>query len=138
MFYSISCWFSVKIPFHTRFNSVRSFNFTPVLYSWLIYFLGLKPKVSCHGNGINSQFLCASYRSLYLLSSLSFVRLCDVLFIVTAKIIPTCLHKSMHLQCYCTHHFQNPYIFSSKLARRIISGLNLTHLIFIVLQNQQQ
>ena len=63
---------------------------------------------------------------------ISFVRLCDVLFLVTAKIIPTCLHKSMHLQCYCTHHFQNPYIFSSKLARRIISGLNLTHLIRIV------
>ena len=39
---------------------------------------------------------------------------------------------------YCTHHFQNPYIFSSKLARRIICGLNLTHLIFIVLHNQQQ
>ncbi len=44
----------------------------------------------------------------------------------------------MHLQCYCTHHFQNPYIFSSKLARRILSGFNLTHLIFIVLHNQQQ
>ena len=131
---------SAKIPFHTRFHSVRSFSLTGVLYYWLIYFLGLKPKVSYHSNGINSLFLCASYRSLYLLSSLSFVRFCDVLFIVTANIIPTSSSNtsSMHLQCYCTHHFQNTYIFSSKLARRIISGFNLTHLILILLNNQQQ
>jgi hypothetical protein len=42
------------------------------------------------------------------------------------------LNNKYFLQCYCTHHLQNPYIFSSKLARRIIEGLNLTHLIFIV------
>ena len=81
---------------------------------------------------IHIRFLCASYRSLYFLSSLSLVRLCDVLFLVTASIIPTSLHKSYLLQCYCTHHFQNPYIFSSNLARRIIEGLNLKHLIYIV------
>ena len=60
------------------------------------------------------------------------MRLCDVLFLVTAKIIPTSLHKSYLLQSYCTHHFQNPYIFSSHLAHRILEGLNLTHLLFIV------
>ena len=75
-------------------------------------------------------FLCASYRSLYLLSSLSLVRLCDVLFLVTANIIPTCysISKSYLLQCYKTHIFQNAYIFSSKLATRISQGLNVTHL----------
>ena len=80
-------------------------------------------------------FLCASYRSLYLLSSLSLVRLCDVLFLVTANIIPTCysISKSYLLQCYKTHIFQNAYIFSSKLATRISQGLNVTHLSVLVL-----
>ena len=80
-------------------------------------------------------FLCASYRSLYLLSSLCLVRLCDVLFLVTANIIPTCysISKSYLLQCYKTHIFQNAYIFSSKLATRISQGLNVTHLSVLVL-----
>ena len=77
-------------------------------------------------------FLCASYRSLLMLSSLEVVRLCDVLFLFTAKIIPTSKYESYLLQCFRTHHFQNPYMFSSKLGRRIMEGLNLTHLIFIV------
>jgi hypothetical protein len=100
--------------------------------SCLIYFRGVKPEVECHVNGINLRFLCASYRSLYQLSSLSLVRLCDVLFLVTAKIIPTSSRKSYLLQSYCTHHFQNPYIFASYIALRIMQGLNLTHLVFIV------
>lgn len=99
--------------------------------SCFIYFRALTPEVECHGNGVIIRFLCASYRSLYLLSSLSLVRLCDVLFLVTSKIIPTSFHKSYLLQSYCTHHFQNPYIFSSKLAGLIIQGLNLTHLVLI-------
>ena len=79
-------------------------------------------------------FLCASYRSLYLLSSLKAVRLCDVLFLVTAKIIPTCvqLEKSYLLQCYKTHIFRNAYIFSSLLATRIMQGLNVTHLLSVL------
>jgi hypothetical protein len=51
---------------------------------------------------------------------------------VTAKIIPTSLHNSYVLQSYCTHHFQNPNIFSSKLALRIIQGLNLPYVIFML------
>ena len=79
-------------------------------------------------------FLCASYRSLYLLSSLKAVRLCDVLFLVTPKIIPTCvqLEKSYLLQCYKTHIFRNAYIFSSLLATRIMQGLNVTHLLSVL------
>ena len=73
-------------------------------------------------------FLCGSYRSLYLLSSLSLLRLCDVLFLVTAFIIasPVQLEKSYLMGCYKTHIFQNAYIFSSKLVCGIIWGLNLT------------
>ena len=81
-------------------------------------------------------FICGSYRSLYLLSSLSLVRLCDVLFLVTGKIIPTCvqLEKSYLLQCYKTHILRNAYIFSSLLATRIMQGLNVTHLSVLVLR----
>jgi hypothetical protein len=100
--------------------------------SCLIYFRGVKPEIECQGNIIYFRFLCASYRSLYQLSSLSLVRLCDILFLVTAKIIPTSPRKSYLLQSYCTHHFQNPYIFASYIALLIMQGLNLTHLVFIV------
>ena len=111
---------------------------------WFSSLRGVKPVIS-HVNGIgcsssltngmvNLTFLCASYRSLYLLSSLSLVRLCDVLFLVTANIIPTCvqLEKSYLLQCYKTHIFQNAYIFSSKLATRIMQGNNVTYLSVLV------
>ena len=83
--------------------------------------------------GPNLTFLCVCYRSLYLLSSLSLVRLCDVLFLVTANIITLCRSKSLRLQCYKTHIFQNAFIFSSKLATRISQGLNVTHLSNVVL-----
>lgn len=83
--------------------------------------------------GPNLTFLCVCYRSLYLLSSLSRVRLCDVLFLVTANIITLCRSKSLRLQCYKTHIFQNAFIFSSKLATRISQGLNVTHLSNVVL-----
>ena len=83
---------------------------------------------------VNLTFLCATYRSLYLSSSLSLVRLCDLLFVLIAKIIPTCvqLEKSYLLQSYNTHIFCNAYIFSSKFQERIMEGLNVTHLIHLV------
>ena len=83
---------------------------------------------------VNLRFLCASYRSLYLLSSIKMLSLCHLLFVVTPKIIPTCVlnEKSFRMQSYKTHIFQNAYIFSSKLVLRIITGLNLTHLIHSV------
>ena len=91
--------------------------------------------VECHVNSMKTRFLCASYRSLLMLSSLEVVRLCDVLFLFTAKIIPTSKYESYLLQCFRTHHFQNPYMFSSKLGRRIMEGLNVTHLIHLVCTN---
>ena len=83
---------------------------------------------------VNLRFVCASYRSLYLLSSLKMLSLCHLLFLVTPKIIPTCVvnEKSFRMQSYKTHIFQNAYIFSSKLVLRIMEGLNLTHLIHSV------
>ena len=95
---------------------------------------GVKPVIGVFNLRYALTFLCASYRSLYLLSSLSLVRLCDVLFLVTAKIIPTCvqLEKSYLLQCYKTHILRNAYIFSSLLATRIMQGLNVTHLSVLV------
>ena len=86
------------------------------------------------GISVNLRFVSATYRSLYETSSLSFVRLCDLLFVLRAKIIPTCvqLEKSYLLQSYNTHIFCNAYIFSSKLNWRIIQGLNVTHLIHLV------
>ena len=94
----------------------------------------IKPVIGVFNLRYALTFLCASYRSLYLLSSLKAVRLCDVLFLVTAKIIPTCvqLEKSYLLQCYKTHIFRNAYIFSSLLATRIMQGLNVTHLSVLV------
>ena len=87
--------------------------------------------LNCH---VNVTFIFASYRSLYLLSSLSLVRLCNVLFLVTANMIQTCvqLEKSYLLQCYKTHIWANAYIFASKLATRILQGLNVTHLSVLV------
>ena len=93
----------------------------------------LKASLQCQIS-VNLTFLCATYRSLYLSSSLSFVRLCDLLFVLRAKIIPTCvqLEKSYLLQSYNTHIFCNAYIFSSKFQERIMEGLNVTHLIHLV------
>ena len=103
------------------------------------HFRALKPQLHVHSfndfhylaNAKYLTFLCGSYRSLYLLSSLSLLRLCDVLFLVTAFIIaiasPVQLEKSYLMGCYKTHIFQNAYIFSSKLVCGIIWGLNLTH-----------
>ena len=128
------------MKFISRYYCRLSFYLTGVLVC--IYFglaaFGGKPDLqyTCTASsGHILTFLCASYRSLYLLSSLCLVRLCDVLFLVTSNIIPTCysISKSYLLQCYKTHIFQNAYIFSSKLATRISQGLNVTHLSVLVL-----
>ena len=78
--------------------------------------------------------MCASYGSLYLLSSIKMLSLLTTIFLVTPKIIPTIPllhHPSPTMQSYKTHIFQNAYIFSSKLVRCITQGLNLTHLTHI-------
>ena len=118
-------------PFISRYYSQRSFYLTGVL---VFQCSCVKPVIGVFNLRYALTFLCASYRSLYLLSSLKAVRLCDVLFLVTAKIIPTCvqLEKSYLLQCYKTHIFRNAYIFSSLLATRIMQGLNVTHLLSVL------
>ena len=102
------------MKFISRYYFRLSFYLTGVLVC--IYFglaaFGGKPDLqyTCTASsGHILTFLCASYRSLYLLSSLCLVRLCDVLFLVTANIIPTCysISKSYLLQCYKTFSNQN-------------------------------
>lgn len=85
------------------------------------------------------RFLCASYRSLYLTSTLSFLRLCDLLFLLKPKILPYCVHLAISylLQSYLLHIFQNAYIFSSKFPIRVLEGLNVTHLIDLVCRNMR-
>ena len=70
-----------------------------------------------------------------LYSSWFLVQLTGVLFLLCAKIIPTCvqLEKSYFLQSYKTDIFRNAYIFSSKGASTIAQGLNVTHLSNVVL-----
>lgn len=82
-------------------------------------------------------FLCATYRSLFITSGLSLFRLCGILFIKSDEYIPpsVSLEKSYLLESYKTHNIQNAYIFSSKFQERIISGLNVTHLIHLVSSN---
>ncbi len=80
------------------------------------------------------RFVVASYSSLYLLSSIKMLSLCHLVFLVTPKILPTCVvpGKSYLMESYKTHIFQNAYIFSSKIVRILRQGLNLTHLIHFV------
>jgi hypothetical protein len=123
------------------YYSQRSFYLTGVLTSFseskgtgCCCVLTKKPVIGVFNLRYALTFLCASYGSLYLLSSLKAVRLCDVLFLVTAKIIPTCvqLEKSYLLQCYKTHIFRNAYILSSLLATGIVQGLNVTYLLSVL------
>ena len=110
--------------------------------SWLIFGRGVLTQPTLHGmpstirhSMVNLRFLCARTTSLYLYSSLSLVRLTGVLFLLTFNLIPTCVHhdKSYLLQSYKTDIFKNAYIFSSKLGFTIAFGLNLTHLIHLLL-----
>ncbi len=86
---------------------------------------------------LNLRFVNASYTSLYLLSSIKMLSLCHLVFLVTPKILPTCVvpGKSYLMESYKTHIFQNAYIFSSKIVRILRQGLNLTHLIHFVSNN---
>ena len=124
---------SAKVPFVSRNYSVRSFYLTGVLLSRLSSFRGIKADVSV-SNSVNVRFLCANYGSLYLLSSLSLVRLCGLLFLSASKIMPLCegVEKSFLLQCYKVRYFQNAYILASELAGGLMQGLNVTYLIYLV------
>jgi hypothetical protein len=111
-----------------------------VFQGWFHYCVKPVIETGVFNLGYALTFLCASYGSLYLLSSLSLVRLCGVLFLVATSIIPACvqLQKSYLLQCYKTHISQNAYIFSSLLAAGIMQGLNVTYLSALVLRTLGQ
>ena len=83
---------------------------------------------------INLRFVCATYRSLYLLSSESYVTLCDVLFLLTQNTCASSLvfQKSYLLQCYKTLIFANGLVCTLVLGGGIHKGLNVTHLIHLV------
>ena len=131
-----------KILRTSRYYSVRSFYLT-LLFEFEASIRGVKADLQCHLNHhpiyVNLTFVCVTYRSLYLLSALSLVSLCDLLFLIPAFIVPTChlKEKSYLLQSYKTDLFQNAYIFSSKFAARIMRGLNVTHLIHLVLRKMR-
>ena len=101
---------------------------------WLIFIIFHIATFNCYVEANVNTFLCARIRSLYLYSCWFLIRLIGVLFLLTAKIIPTCvpLEKSYFLQCSKTDVFRNAYIFSSKLAYTISIGLNVTHLIHLI------
>ena len=83
---------------------------------------------------INLRFVCATYRSLYLLSSESYVTLCDVLFLLTQNTCPSSLVflGSYLLQCYKTLIFANGLVCTLVVSVAIHKGLNVTHLIHLV------
>lgn len=91
-------------------------------------------------SSINLRFVCATYRSLYLLSSQSYVTLCDVLFLVTQNTCPSILHaaSSYLLQCYKTLIFANALVCTLVVSVAIHKGLNVTHLIHLVCSSHKR
>ncbi len=74
------------------------------------------------------------YRSFCLFSSLNLIRLCGLVFLVTAYQIGssiTLLEKYL-LHIHSHNHFQNAIIFSSKIACSIKNGLNLALLLILL------
>ena len=75
--------------------------------------------------------VCATYGSLYLLSSQSYVSLSDLLFVVSHNTCACSLvfQKSYLLQCYKTLIFANGLLCSMVVSVGLHKGLNVTHLI---------
>jgi hypothetical protein len=88
---------------------------------------------------VNLSFVCVSYGSLYLSSSLALLSLCGLLLLVSTFIIPTSelKAKSCLLHAHKTDIFGNAYIFSCLLAAGIMQALNLTYLIHNVCGNMR-
>lgn len=80
---------------------------------------------------INLTFVCATYGSLYLLSSQSYVTLCGVLFQLATSTCPSSQvnTKSYVLQCYKTLIFADASLCVLVLSVAIDLGLNVRHLI---------
>eukprot|EP00415_Alexandrium_ostenfeldii_P000019 UN0019 len=129
--------FEASTHFISRHYSKRSLYLTGVLVRFshqaflAAIYLHLCWVLNCH---VNVTFIFASYGSLYLLSSLSLVRLCSALFLVATNVIQACvqLEKSYLLQCYKVHIWANAYIFASELAAGVLQGLNVTYLSALV------
>ena len=114
----------------------RSFYFQGVLEIQL----GLiPPQIFIGWAVINLRFVCASYRSLYLLSSQSYLSLADLLFVLSHNSCPSSLvfQKSYLLQSYKTLIFANALVCTLVVSLAIHKGLNLTHLIHLVCSNKR-
>ena len=88
---------------------------------------------------INLIFVCASYSSLYLLSSQSYVTLCDLLFLVSQNTCPSSLVflKSYGFQCYKTLIFANALLCTLLVSVGIHKGFNVTYIIHLVCTNKR-
>ena len=88
---------------------------------------------------INLRFVCATYRSLYLFSSQSYMTLSDQLFLQSQETSPSSLVllKSYLLQSYKTLIFANAVLTTLVLSVGIHKGLNVTHLIHLVSTNKR-
>ena len=110
--------FSSLSPNKNRFNSLK------VLCSTgMPVFSNIRP---LH-KSICITVVSPRYRSFCLFSSLNLIRLCGLVFLVTAYQFGssiTLLEKYL-LHIHSHNHFQNAIIFSSKIASRIKNGLNL-------------
>ena len=101
----------------------------------LIRLISVRGSLWWFQNGMVNFTLTSTFSSsLMCYSSLKLVHKISILFLMTAKIIPTCLicTRSYNLQSSKTDIFQNAYIFSSKLGGIISQGLNLTHFLHLV------
>jgi hypothetical protein len=88
---------------------------------------------------VNLIFVCASYGSLYLLSSQSYVTLCGLLFLVSQSACPSSLAllKSYGFQCYKTLIFANASLCALLVSVAIHKGFNVTYIIHLVCTNKR-
>jgi len=88
---------------------------------------------------VNLVFVCASYGSLYLLSSQSYVTLCGLLFLVSQSACPSSLAllKSYGFQCYKTLIFANASLCALLVSVAIHKGFNVTYIIHLVCTNKR-
>ena len=104
-------------PNKNRFNSLKVLCSTSAII----------PNIRPLHKSICITVVSPRYRSFCLFSSLNLIRLCGLVFLVTAYQIGssiTLLEKYL-LHIHSHNHVQNARIFSSKIARRINNGLNL-------------
>ena len=110
-----------------RYDSVRSYYLLTILI--FAQSGGFQALIQCQQSYVILTFVCVTYCSLFIHSSLSLVSLCYILFHTPSFIISVCNLNWMQIQSVKTDLFLNAYILSSKLAAGIQQGLNVIHLI---------